>query len=70
MKQYIPQVVRQLVTSNNDLGFGSFGPISKTSFPLYAGRFYDRTTMRTRTMIKPPSKLANPYSHYSMVNLL
>lgn len=52
------------------MGFGSFGPISKTSLPLYGGRFYDDVSKRTRTIQKPKKKLMNPYNWNSTVGYL
>lgn len=70
MIQYIPKVIRQILQSNTDLGFGSAGPKSKDSFPLYVGRFYDDVSLRTRTIQKPKQHWMNPYNHNSTVGYL
>jgi hypothetical protein len=66
----VPQIVRELVQANNELNFVGFGVISKNSLPLYAGRFYDKVTGRTRIIPKPKKSLMNPYSHQSTIGYL
>ncbi len=62
--------MQYLTEANDQFKFTGIGAISKTSMNLYAGRYYDNVSNRTRTIPKPKQSLVNPYSYISMVNYL
>lgn len=56
-------MVADLLMSNNALVKTGFGPISKTSLPLYGGRYLDHTTGRIKLLPQISNKYVNPISY-------
>lgn len=59
-------MVRSIVQADKHFGLAGFGPVSKNSAGLYAGRYLDPSTNRIRTAPAPETKTVNPFSWSSV----
>lgn len=66
----MPNFIADIILANSDLSDTGFGPISKNSSNLYAGRWLDQSTGNIRVLPPADDKFINPTSWEQKVGYL